>query len=1663
MALTVEIDGLEREFIDRDAAISWEKGVNGQGNAAFVYADTPDGFVPDDGMAVIIKEDGTNRFLGLINKRPRQFRGPDHSNQLTFYRIEVGSYELLLNKRRVSKAYTNVAFEDIIADWLADANILSGEGITLDVTAGTALTYVFNGESIPEALDILCALEADGRTWRMSSTTAKLLIIKTLAEIATPTELNTLTLLGISDGVPAPSLEPDRSGYHNRYTVVGGGPDLPISFTATDAVEIAARAAVETGTTGIYHGHAEDPEARSSDSVEAVAEARLAQDVTLRQRFVGTTDTAGFEAGQQGVVDLPNIGLDEVTMYVESVRTYSDPGVTGFVHEVTMITGDPDGGWQTFYRREKRRPKTIPFQVEPVPGLVRVESEEGVLVHDPVHDPTEFFQGVASGVQDESVSAIGITPDGIAMYSLRRDAGPPAETVLEKWAITSNQPATTTSGEFRWAELAATGFKTELLISPNGTRGAYLQLGTPDILGIIDLVNGVLLGSVNTAISNNANPGEPVWSPDGNWIFWGDIAAGNIHVYHVVDPSNPVEDNVFALATLTNVGGLVISADGDSLVATGAGGIAGINVTDPTAPVQDTTVVGAADYISLDIDAGLAVGMVRANGTQCRVITLNVTGSTVTLNTEQLVGVVTSVMVGSHVIHHDGSALCFSHRISLAGPNTLEAHVFNTTDPAAVTFVETFSYTHGAAGHVGPVKTIRALAALWVFGNGTDAQVTHGVEQFDQVEPYEIQVVRTDWGGTGNVSPYQKGTLLVGNGRGGDTELTKLGGPLDDQVLTGDEDEATGVKWGHELSRGYHFGAFREAFDALVTSDGVTVTMSLEQRGTGDLTLIFTDGLTLLDCTPALTIALIAGSDTSPTFNYVYILQSDKILTVSTVGYPATEHNKVGVFFVPSAAKVQSDGVFVNQNINDFLYGGTESMGHGLHIADAIRHMGARWNSGVDGNGTTGYLTIVTNAGTPDNVFFKSTAGVVYQLHRHAFDAEDTSGAGRILVVNDSVAAYDEISDIADLLLDSAGGSMVGKYFNLHFWGVANHTGEFQPVMCNLPSGSYNKQSDAEQDVSGFDDSSIPAAFDRESTTGFLIVRVTLRHQAASGGTWTHVSAVDIRRTAPGAIGGGSGIVTTEFADNAFDIFDESDPTKIIKFEASGIATGNTRTVTAEDGPMTIPLTSEWDDLTDAGDTVLHKHDIYLLADGTRTLSADWNAGAHTIFVNDTANAFMTLGLTINQGAADNEIVTLKSSDVAHGMTTRSEADTFGTLLKHHATEGGLQIRGFSSTITAIAFKPGCTTEDATRSTSAVGCFVLDGKLKAGTSWGAMSADKNLFVLSNSGIATYIFTTDGATWQTGGVTATTGAFSGTVITGHPLTVVRANANVNLILRNDQAVPAAVGIGSMVFQTQDDGSNLTSYVLFEGVAETITNLSEDGYFRCRTIRGGSIAQRFRAGSGMIIGSSTSDPGVGILLADTALHVGALAPGTGSSYIVLADGTTPSSLSTNTAGLYTNDVGGTVEMFAIDEAGNSAQLTPHNFELFEPDDAEAYPWSYFSRNDYLGVEIGVDFARLVRLIQQQSGQKLIHTRPAAIRLDWVDDQETHMRRRMTDYERWEANPKERDDGELIPAPALPQLKQPPKWLRKRLKAKGLLNAAKATALQQELEQWMATRNL
>ena len=64
------------------------------------------------------------------------------------------------------------------------------------------------------------------------------------------------------------------------------------------------------------------------------------------------------------------------------------------------------------------------------------------------------------------------------------------------------------------------------------------------------------------------------------------------------------------------------------------------------------------------------------------------------------------------------------------------------------------------------------------------------------------------------------------------------------------------------------------------------------------------------------------------------------------------------------------------------------------------------------------------------------------------------------------------------------------------------------------------------------------------------------------------------------------------------------------------------------------------------------------------------------LFLNETANTNMTVGLTINQGTNDDQAFSLKSrTDVAHGLISQLETDTYFSIQKSSATLGGAFIR----------------------------------------------------------------------------------------------------------------------------------------------------------------------------------------------------------------------------------------------------------------------------------------------------------------------------------------------------------------------------------------------------
>jgi hypothetical protein len=150
--------------------------------------------------------------------------------------------------------------------------------------------------------------------------------------------------------------------------------------------------------------------------------------------------------------------------------------------------------------------------------------------------------------------------------------------------------------------------------------------------------------------------------------------------------------------------------------------------------------------------------------------------------------------------------------------------------------------------------------------------------------------------------------------------------------------------------------------------------------------------------------------------------------------------------------------------------------------------------------------------------------------------------------------------------------------------------------------------------------------------------------------------------------------------------------------------------------------------------------------DGTQIMRL--HAGG-ALFVNDSANANMTIGETINVGANVNEAFTIKQSAVAHGMTDIAETDSAATMTT--GASGGLTLRSYSetgmtSTITVQGFSTDVNTGRATNSTGN-GIVVLSGSKKSSATVGTVGANANLVSISDNGTNRFIFDSDGDSHQ----------------------------------------------------------------------------------------------------------------------------------------------------------------------------------------------------------------------------------------------------------------------------------------------------------------------------
>jgi len=118
-------------------------------------------------------------------------------------------------------------------------------------------------------------------------------------------------------------------------------------------------------------------------------------------------------------------------------------------------------------------------------------------------------------------------------------------------------------------------------------------------------------------------------------------------------------------------------------------------------------------------------------------------------------------------------------------------------------------------------------------------------------------------------------------------------------------------------------------------------------------------------------------------------------------------------------------------------------------------------------------------------------------------------------------------------------------------------------------------------------------------------------------------------------------------------------------------------------------------------------------------------------------------GLCLNLGDADGEIMTFKSSDIAHGMTDNNENDTFGTISKYSAALGGLAITGYSEDDPGLFLRGRIATVSQTEATNSDGAVEVDGMKKSNATSAVMAADDNIFCVGTNNNTQFIVKGDG--------------------------------------------------------------------------------------------------------------------------------------------------------------------------------------------------------------------------------------------------------------------------------------------------------------------------------
>lgn len=374
--------------------------------------------------------------------------------------------------------------------------------------------------------------------------------------------------------------------------------------------------------------------------------------------------------------------------------------------------------------------------------------------------------------------------------------------------------------------------------------------------------------------------------------------------------------------------------------------------------------------------------------------------------------------------------------------------------------------------------------------------------------------------------------------------------------LKGDGSENDPIEHSEDTSDLFRFfvGAIISGYSAecVITSNGSTVTASVQSVGTGDVKYVTTDGYATLDCTPPATVVLSVGTDSAPVTNWIYIDIADGLLKKSTTGFPSSPYVPIDKRLIPSASFVQNYGTYPGNNFSDHVFSEGDN-GHLMHLSQNFRLRPPVYISGAS--------TTISGSGTANCTVAVSSGEILMNHLQTTYSFADGSN---LLVANDQATPYQVISNLYNLTTDTSGATLTGRWAAHFIWYGHAQEQSGAKLFINKPSGTYLDPDLARSDSNGYFNSSVFPAF-RGCATG---LRRVVARRAANGVIDIDYKTSDDWRGKPLSSVAGSGGTTSfssVFPTSDFRLEDTVDASKKIAFSGSELGAGQTRTISMPD------------------------------------------------------------------------------------------------------------------------------------------------------------------------------------------------------------------------------------------------------------------------------------------------------------------------------------------------------------------------------------------------------------------------------------------------------------------------------------------------------------------